>query len=365
MIKYLIASVMLAHGLIHCIGFAKAYHYGNITQLTKDIPTINGLLWLLSAVLFTVSAILLLFNHENWPYTAIIAIVISQVLIITVWKDARFGSIPNILLLLFALVSWAGQHYERTFTTAVKTHMRGAGIPTNDLLKETDIAYLPVPLQKYIRYTGALNKPKVKNMKVVFEGEMREKGKEFFKFTSIQYNFFDDPARLFFMKANMFGCPVLAYHCYQHATATMEVKLCGLFTVVNVKGTVMNKAETVTLFNDMCLMAPASLIDKRIVWTEIDSLSAKAIFTNGINIIAATLYFNAAGQLINFVSDDRYVIGDMKQYRFSTPVKEYGQLNGNNIWKFGETIWHYPDGEFVYGKFTLKAIEYNLTAFTD
>ena len=69
------------------------------------------------------------------------------------------------------------------------------------------------------------------------------------------------------------------------------------------------------------------------------------------------------GQLINFISDDRYAVSDMKQYRFSTPVKEYIQINGINIFKYGETVWHYPDGDFVYGKFYLKSIEYNVSDF--
>jgi hypothetical protein len=110
-------------------------------------------------------------------------------------------------------------------------------------------------------------------------------------------------------------------------------------------------------------MAPAALIDKRIEWTSIDSLSAKATFTNGVNKITAILYFNEQGQLINFTSDDRYAIGDMKQYRFSTPVKNYKLIDGRNVPTYGETIWHYPDGEFVYGKFTLKSVGYNVAEF--
>ena len=249
------------------------------------------------------------------------------------------------------------------FKVDVKRHIAQTNFINNDLLTDADIALLPIPVQKYIRYTGAVNKPKVKNMKIAFDGEMRDKGKDFFKFNSVQYNFFDEPARLFFMKAKMYGTPVPGYHCYQNERATMQIKLLGLFNVVNIKGTEMNKAETVTVFNDMCLMAPATMIDKRIEWTPLDSLSAKATFTNGVNKITAILYFNEQGQLINFISDDRYVIGDMKQYRFSTPVKEYTQMNGRNIWKYGETIWHYPDGKFVYGKFTLKNIEYNVADF--
>jgi hypothetical protein len=92
----------------------------------------------------------------------------------------------------------------------------------------------------------------------------------------------------------------------------------GLFDVVNIKGDIMNKAETVTVFNDMCLMAPATLIDPRIEWVSMDSLSAEASFTNGVNKISAMLYFNEQGQLINFTSDDRSVL-DMQQYRFQHP----------------------------------------------
>ena len=363
MLKYLFAFILLIHGLIHFMGFAKAYNYGNVTQLTKDISKPNGLLWLLTAILFVVATLLFLFKKESWPYIVIVTAIISQILIIAVWKDAKFGSILNIIILFVAIASWATFHFEKEFKADVKRHIAETNFSNIDLLTEADIASLPAPIQKYIRYTGAINKPKVKNVKIVFDGEMRDKGKDFFKFNSLQYNFFDSPARLFFMKAKMYGITVPGYHCYQNERATMQIKLLGLFSVVNIKGTEMNKAETVTVFNDMCLMAPASLIDKRIEWTTIDSLSAKAIFKNGVNKITAILYFNEQGQLVNFTSDDRYAIGDMKQYRFSTPVKEYEQMDGKNIWKYGETVWHYPDGEFVYGKFTLKSIEYNVTEF--
>jgi hypothetical protein len=342
------------------MGFTKAYNYGTLTQITKEISKPAGLLWLITTLLFLVSVPLFLLKKEIWPYIAFITVIISQILIITVWKDAKFGTIANVIILLVAIAFYANHHFESVFNADVKKHLALNNIPKNDLLTEVDIISLPAPVQKYIRLSGSLNKPKVKNMKVVFDGEMREKGKDYFKFTSVQYNFFNEPARLFFMKGKMFGIIVPGYHYYHDATATMQIKLFGLINVVNIKGLIMNKAETVTVFNDMCLMAPATLIDKRIEWTAIDSLSAKASFTNGVNKITATLYFNELGQLVNFISDDRSAT-DMKQYRFSTPVKDYTQINGMNIWRNGETIWHYPDGEFVYGKFIFKSIEYNVT----
>ena len=88
-------------------------------------------------------------------------------------------------------------------------------------------------------------------MRIVFEGEMREKGKEYFPFACEQYNFFDELTRLFFMKGKMFGVTVPGYHHYMKGIAVMDIRLFGLFPVVKKSGVAMNKVETVTLFNDM------------------------------------------------------------------------------------------------------------------
>ncbi len=361
MLKYLLPILLFVHGLIHAMGFAKSFDYGNITQLSREVSKTTGLFWLLCTILFIAAGIMCLLIKDSWIYLAFTAVIISQVLIILFWQDAKFGTILNIIILVFTILSWASFHFKMKFKNDVDQHMTQTIFSDEDLLKESDIASLPLPVQKYIRYTGAIGKPKLKNMKIVFDGEMRDKGKGFFKFTSVQYNFFESPARLFFMKAQMYGTTVCAYHCYQNATATMQVKLLGLFNVVNVKGIEMNKAETVTLFNDMCLLAPASLIDKRIEWKPINNLSTSAVFTNGENKISATLYFNEKAELINFISDDRYAVSEMKKYRFSTPVKNYITIDGHTIMQYGEAVWHYPEGEFVYGKFNLNSIKYNVS----
>jgi len=361
MLKYFFALIMLIHGLIHFMGFAKAFGYENISQLTKHISKPIGFLWLCTATSFVVATILFLSKKESWPYIAVVAIIFSQILIITVWKDAKFGTIANVIILLVVIAALASQHFELQFRKDVKNSLHQTNSISADLLTEADIQSLPQAVQKYLRYSGAINQPKVKNVKVVFEGEMRDKGKDWFTFQTVQYNFYDEPTRLFFMKAKMFGIMVPGYHNYQNATASMAVKLFGLFPVVQASGNEMNKAETVTVFNDMCLLFPASLIDKRIQWESIDSKSAKATFTNGTNKITATLYFNDSGQLTNFISDDRYAISEMKQYRFSTPVKDYKLINGRKIPTCGQAVWHYPEGEFIYGKFYLKTIEYNVT----
>ena len=357
MLKYLLAFIILIHGLIHFMGFTKPFNYRNITQISKEISKPSGMLWLLTAFLFIAATIILLVKKDAWIFVGLTAVIISQILIFTVWKDAKFGTIANIIILVAAVLSWGSYHFEKGYQKDVKENLQRTNALKTDLLTEPDLLPLPLPVQRYLKYTCVLNKPKLKNIHIVFEGQMRENGKDFFPFNCEQYNFFDEPTRLFFMKAKMKGFTVPGYHKYSKATALMDLRLFGFFPVVKKAVKEMNQAETVTLFNEMCLMAPATLIDKRITWQATDSNSAKATFTNHGISITAILYFNAQRQLIDFISNDR----DINHYLFSTPVSNYKNINGINIMTYGKATWHHPDGKFVYGKFNCKEIEDNVS----
>ena len=50
----------------------------------------------------------------------------------------------------------------------------------------------------------------------------------------------------------------------------------------------------------------------------------------------------------------------MHQVPFSTPFSEYKKQNGYNLMSYGEAIWHYPEGNFIYGKFNLNDVRYNV-----
>lgn len=233
------------------------------------------------------------------------------------------------------------------------------------ILSKQETAHLPSCVQKYLEYTGAIGKSKPQNVCIEFDAEMyRKPGDKPMKSNSVQYNFYGNYSRLFMMKASKMGIPFRAIHLYIKEQASFQVKVAELFTVVDISGEELTKAETVTLLNDMCIFAPGSLIDKRLTWKEIDSLSAKVILTNGKYIVSAILYFNEAGELVNFISDDRSALqddGSMKQVRWSTPVSAYQEFEGRKIPTVGKTIWHYPEGDFTYGVFMLKRIKYNIT----
>jgi len=163
---------------------------------------------------------------------------------------------------------------------------------------------------------------------------------------SVQYNFTDKPTRLFYIVTKKKGIPAKGIHLYRDQKAIMLIKLFGLFTVVNAKGEEMNQGETVTVFNDMCFMAPASLIDSNIQWKEIDDLTVDAKFTNGNITISATLFFTEEGKLVNFLSNDRFETTDGKTYinnPWITPVTGYTDINGYRLPTSAKLIYKRPD----------------------
>lgn len=270
-------------------------------------------------------------------------------------------SVSIISLLIFLFSSSA----ETDFNSSVRSEFTAQPLLTEAILTGEGISHLPAPVQRYLRYTGAVGRPVPQNFYIEYDADMfRNQGDKPMKSFSRQYNFIGNPARIFFMKSGMFFIPLHAFHSYRNQNATFIVRVASLFNVVDLSGEELTVAETVTLLNDICLFAPAMLTDRRFSWSETGPLSSRVTFTNGPYRVSALLYFNESGELVNFISDDRAALqsdGTLRRARWSTPVKGYREFEGRKVLTYGEAVWNYPEGDFTYGKFTLKNIRYNIT----
>lgn len=178
-----------------------------------------------------------------------------------------------------------------------------------------------------------------------------------------QHNFYGPaPARLFFMKASQWGIPFVGYHRYVGSEATMRIRVAGLLQVVDASGPLMTQSETVTLLNDMCFLAPAALVDAPITWAPVNNREVKATYSNAGHTLSAILTFDEPGDLVGFVSEDRYQSSDGRSYNrfpWSTPLSGYRDFGAARLAAHGEARWREPVGEWVYGDFVIERIAYN------
>ncbi len=366
MFRAVFAAVLVVHAFIHLLGVAKAFGWAELPQLTQHLSRPVGLLWLAAALLTGAAVVLLFAAPRLWWIVGAVALLASQGAIATAWADARFGTVANVILLGGVLLGFLhdgprsfNAQYARDVAAVLATGT------SNALLTDADLAPLPSVVQRYVRQSGAVGQPRVRNFRLRFRGRIRS-GREarWMPFSGAQVNGVVPAARIFLMNASMFGVPFAAFHRYVGATATMRVKVASLATMVDARGAEMDAAETVTLLNDLCLFASGALPFVHIRWEPIDALRVRAVFDNAGHTVRADLAFNEAAELVNFVSDDRGAMSadgrTITRMRWSTPVSAYATFGGHHLPTGGDGVWYAPDGTYSYIHFEVRSVEYNV-----
>jgi len=369
-IRWVVVTVLVGHGLIHLLGAVKGFGWSAVSQLEEPIGVQAGALWLLAAMLVLAAAGLIATGSPTWWWAvALVGAGVSQVAIGTAWNDAKMGTVANVLLVLAAAhgfasvgpVSFQAQANAQTTRALAGTNSRSA------LVTEADLDDLPGPLAAYIRRSGAVGQPRVTSFSATFHGRIRSGSQEdWMPFTGRQVNTYGPrPQRVFMMDATRSGLPVTVLHQFADAKATMRVIVLSLVPVVNAAGPEMNRSETVTVFNDLVVLAPGAVIGAPIRWTAIDAHHAQGVFTNADQSVSAVLTFNSDHDLVDFTSLDRSrASSDGKSFTpltWSTPLSAHRDIDGRRVLARGQGRWDAPppEGAFNYLEFHLDDITYN------
>ena len=277
-IRWILAILLAVHGLIHFMGFAKAFGYAELPQLTQPVSREMGFLWLAAGLLVIVTAVALVASPRSVWIVGAVALVISQAVILSAWRDAWAGTAANILLLLVVAHGWFTEG-PRSFRAQFDRDV-AAGLARSleaPAVTDADLAPLPEPVQRYLRATGVVGQPRVRNYRLRFRGRIRSApDTPWMPFEADQQSFADQPTQLFLMRARTFALPVQVFHRLIGGHATMQVKIVGAIPMVDARGNVMDRSEAVTLFNDMCLLAPGTLLDPGIRWESVDARTVHA-----------------------------------------------------------------------------------------
>ncbi len=365
--RRVLVAILVLHGLIHLLGFEKAFHLARLDALTQPISPAYGVLWLAAAILLVGFAIgLVAWPTRGWMLGAV-GLVCSQLAVFASWQDAWFATIANVLVVVVVLSeagTWGpSSPWARHRREAAEGMARIAASPPLATITEADLAPLPAPIARYLRVAGFVGRPRTRSYNLSFQGRIRGSASDaWMDFDAEQQSFSDPPTRLFLMSATMKGLPVQVFHRFAEGRATFEVVVAGLFKMVDARGPDLDQAETVTVFNDMCLLAPATLLSPQVTFSEVEERSVRATFESAGKKASAVLTFGEDGMLTDFVSDDRLrASADGKTFtrqRFSTPVHETKPFGEIRSISRADARWHPPEGELTYGEFELLDVEH-------
>ncbi len=117
LINVLAAIYLIVHGVIHVIGFVANFQIAEIEDVTYsttvlagrldvgDVGTrVLGIAWLLVAVAFVISGVTIFFSPSWWWSFTLAVTVVSLILTVLGWPDARFGVLANIIILIFLFI---------------------------------------------------------------------------------------------------------------------------------------------------------------------------------------------------------------------------------------------------------------------
>jgi len=266
-----------------------------------------------------------------------------------------------IVTLIFFVIRWYFGT-SRQYCNEVEKALKEVEV-VNQLITEEDLKVMPELVMNYLIKVGVIGKPRVEYFKVEMTGAIKlEKEMPFGDIVVEQYSFLSTGKRIFKILMKYKGIPVNGLHYYHADDAMMIGKILDSVKVLDASGEVMHKAETVTYFNDLCIMAPAGLLEEEIEWESLDDRKVRGTLSKHGYKVSAVLTFNNEGMLVDFISEDRLAAnkdGSYDSIPWSTPMHGFAQVGDYYLPNEGVAVWHYPNNDYEYIQLKINHVSIN------
>ncbi len=229
------------------------------------------------------------------------------------------------------------------------------------IITDRDIEGLPQPVQRNLRYTGVIGRKRISTVrlrqKALFRLKPNQKPMPLY---AKQFFSSDPPGFVWQAKAKMNPLMwVSGSDSYVNGKGRLVMKLWSFIRVVNAYGPKLDQGELLRYLSEV-IWFPTAYLSEYITWEAVDDSSAKATISYGGITASAILYYDSEGRLIR-LDADRYMDTDEAAVtqKWSTPVKQYAEVNGLKIPVKGAAVWHLPGGDFEYIDLEITGIEYD------
>ncbi len=360
--------LLLLHGLIHTLGMAKAWNLWAAPSLSgKAVFPLSGSLakvlgggWLLAALLFIVCAVLFFLRRGEWWAWAIAGSVLSQVLIVLYWPDAKAGTVANILILLVALAGAAEWRFARLAAGDVERLLTAAEEAGSPPVIRNIPETLPPAVRRWLLQSQIVGKPAIRTAHLQQRGALRTRpdGK-WMPFTAEQVFSIHPPA--FVWRARIRAAPwlhIAGRDKYLDGRGNMLIRLLSAFTIADAAGEEIDQGSLLRFLGEIVWL-PTAALSNDIRWEAVDENRARATLRWAGQEVAGLFTFNQAGQVTHFSARRYYEQkGEYSLQTWSIEVLDYANFDGIPVPQNCEVTWELDTGDFKWLKLAVTDVRY-------
>lgn len=360
--RILLAILISIHGIIHLFGFLKAFGISEFNAITQPISKPFGIIWLMAFILFLTTLVLFLIQHNGWWMIGILAVLLSQFLIILYWQDAKFGTIINLIIIASILIAYSSYDFKKKVNGETVQMLNSSEASKKIIVSEQMITDLPTIVQKWVVNSGILGKELVQNVYLEQDLQMLMKPE--------QQNWSNAKARQYFtiqppgfnwtvnLKMNL-GLSVVGRDKFENGKGEMTIKLFSLIPIVNSKNSEKINQATLQRYLAEIVWFPSAALSRNITWDPVDDFSARATMEYNDTKGSGVFHFDASGNFKKFVTMRFKDEKDSEPTQWSVLATKTEEIKGIKIPVELKANWKLENGDWTWLKLKITDIAYN------
>lgn len=342
------------HALIHLMGTVKAFAPASLPAFKAPVSPASGILWFISFLAMAAVAVSYATDLAWWWLLAGLSALWSQLCIVLFWREARYGTLPNAIILTVALVSYAAHQFDAHVQSDWDTLRVHDDVAESEILTLAMTEGMPLSVQRWLVRSGAVGRPLARgadlqqhfNLKLTPEQEDWYEGHARQRINVVNQAFVWD------LEMSMWpGIAIRGRDQLRGGQGEMTIRAFGAVPVVTESHNDRINEATLQRYLGELVWVPSGVLHGDISWTYIDNRSAQATLTVGDVAATGIFAFDENSDIQSFTAM-RYMDSDAdaKPVPWVVEARKVELRNGVRIPTVATATWQLDEGDWTWAE---------------
>jgi hypothetical protein len=360
MIEIIFIVLISIHALVHIAGYVKSIRPESLKDITMSVSAPLGIAWLTAGILYAAAALLFAADINLWWALSITALILSQFLIIVFWKDAKLGTLPNIVMLAAAVTGYGLWDMNR-LAFSEEAHISASSAARVEVT-DKNISALPPVVAQWLRRSEITGKSFGGSVTLKQSGEMRlAPDSPWIKVEASQRFNTAEPA--FVWRADIVPFHpffITGIDSWRGGRGRMLIKLMALFPVSDVTGREIDQGSMLRYLAEI-VWFPFAALHESIAWKQTGPRSASAVITWGGQSAEGVFYFDENGDPSEFRAKRYFYMPDgsrLEEWVVNIDKDSFALQGGVRVPLRSTVTWNLDAGAFTWFRVDVSDIKW-------